>query len=120
MYAWVHYDTWARAASPLQQGGADFMFCPRAQNTQATPLLCRALWLSGTCFWKCCNVTCPTSMNEFVTIVVHISNILKAARFLKPFKDMKKLFTLSCVFFSDIYVSNNVCMPASSPRSRCK
>jgi len=32
------YDTWARAAMALQQGGADFMFCPRAQNTQATPL----------------------------------------------------------------------------------
>src|SRR6218665_570670 len=30
------YGTCAR---PLQQGGADFMFCPRAQDTPATPLL---------------------------------------------------------------------------------
>jgi len=27
-----------KGLQPLQQGGADFMFCPRAQNTQATPL----------------------------------------------------------------------------------
>jgi len=26
------YDTGARAARPLKQGGADFMFCPRAQD----------------------------------------------------------------------------------------
>ena len=32
------YDNWARAARPLRQGGADFMFCPQAQNTQAMPL----------------------------------------------------------------------------------
>jgi len=35
---WVRYDTWARAARPLQQKGADSTVCARAQNTKATPL----------------------------------------------------------------------------------
>ena len=41
------YDTWARAARPLLQGGAEFMFSPRAQNTQATPLFVTSLLCIG-------------------------------------------------------------------------